>query len=272
VTEHVVRQVSGERAGDLAAVVDRHRRMMTSGPAGGGPDVWLALLGSDLDLRAWVLSPAGRLIAAPKETSPAAGPAGGTGLPADVCARLAAEHLAAGRSGRRGPHRVTLGATTYSLFPVRSTGRAPESGRGGKDAPAPAEGALADWVLAVEADAGAHGPPPPGAGGAGAGADRCRPGRDRRPAAGGGPGAAAGPRRGTALAGGGRPGGLGRRRGGRRSAGPVAAGGDPRRPGRDGARALRPHRGRPHRRRGDRPRAAAHARHGRARGVRGGHP
>src|SRR5690606_29775209 len=105
-------------------------------------------------LRAWVLSPAGRLIAAPKETSPAAGPAGGTGLPADVCARLAAEHLAAGRSGRRGPHRVTLGATTYSLFPVRSTGRAPESGRGGKDAPAPAEGALADWVLAVEADAG----------------------------------------------------------------------------------------------------------------------
>lgn len=30
VTEHVVRQVSGERAGDLAAVVDRHRRMMTS--------------------------------------------------------------------------------------------------------------------------------------------------------------------------------------------------------------------------------------------------
>ncbi|MGW1143344.1 PucR family transcriptional regulator ligand-binding domain-containing protein, partial [Streptomyces zhihengii] len=31
ITEHVVRQVSGERAGDLAAVVDRHRRMMTSG-------------------------------------------------------------------------------------------------------------------------------------------------------------------------------------------------------------------------------------------------
>ncbi|MER6926516.1 PucR family transcriptional regulator ligand-binding domain-containing protein, partial [Streptomyces spiralis] len=66
ITEHVVRQVSGERAGDLAAVVDRHRRMMTSGPAGGGPDVVLDLLGSDLDLRAWLLSPAGRLIAGPK--------------------------------------------------------------------------------------------------------------------------------------------------------------------------------------------------------------
>ena len=60
ITEHVVRQVSGERAGDLAAVVDRHRRMMTSGPAGGGPDVVLDLLGTDLDLRAWVLSPTGR--------------------------------------------------------------------------------------------------------------------------------------------------------------------------------------------------------------------
>ena len=63
ITEHVVRQVSGERAGDLAAVVDRHRRLMTSGPTGGGPEVVLDLLGSDLDLRAWVLSPTGRQIA-----------------------------------------------------------------------------------------------------------------------------------------------------------------------------------------------------------------
>ncbi|NYV76255.1 PucR family transcriptional regulator ligand-binding domain-containing protein, partial [Streptomyces sp. UH6] len=70
ITEHVVRQVSGERAGDLAAVVDRHRRMMTAGPTGGGPDVVLELLGSDLDLRAWVLSPAGRPIAGPKGAGP----------------------------------------------------------------------------------------------------------------------------------------------------------------------------------------------------------
>ncbi|MFE5186307.1 PucR family transcriptional regulator [Streptomyces sp. NPDC056628] len=137
VTEHVVRQVSGERAGDLAAVVDRHRRLMTSGPAGGGPDVVLDLLGSDLDLRAWVLSPAGRLIAGSK----AAGPA----LPADLCARLAAGHLAAARSGRRGPHRVTLGTTVYSLFPIRSGGRAAGDAR---------ETVLSEWLLAVEADAG----------------------------------------------------------------------------------------------------------------------
>ncbi|GGZ78730.1 PucR family transcriptional regulator [Streptomyces bluensis] len=139
ITEHVVRQVSGERAGDLAAVVDRHRRMMTSGPAGGGPDVVLDLLGSDLDLGAWVLSPAGRLVASPR--------VGGPALPADVCARLAAEHLAATRSGRRGPHRVTVGTTTYSLFPVRGTGRTAAA----RDV---RETVLSEWLLAVEADAG----------------------------------------------------------------------------------------------------------------------
>ncbi|ALO97032.1 Regulatory protein [Streptomyces hygroscopicus subsp. limoneus] len=140
ITEHVVRQVSGERAGDLAAVVDRHRRMMTSGPAGGGPDVVLDLLGSDLDLRAWVLSPTGRMIAGSKVAGPA--------LPADTCARLAAEHLAATRTGRRGPHRVHVHGTTYSLFPVRSSGCSPQAARDVR------ETVLSDWLLAVEADAG----------------------------------------------------------------------------------------------------------------------
>jgi len=140
VTEHVVRQVSGERAGDLAAVVDRHRRMMTSGPAGGGPDVVLDLLGTDLDLRAWVLSPTGRLIAGSKVAGPE--------LPAETCARLAAEHLAAARSGRRGPHRVSLDGSTFSLFPIRSSGRSPQAARDMR------ETVLSDWLLAVEADAG----------------------------------------------------------------------------------------------------------------------
>ncbi|MEU9664051.1 PucR family transcriptional regulator ligand-binding domain-containing protein [Streptomyces bobili] len=143
ITEHVVRQVSGERAGDLAAVVDRHRRMMTSGPAGGGPDVVLDLLGSDLDLRAWVLSPAGRLVAGPKTAGPV--------LAVDVCAKLAAEHLAAVRTGRRGPHRVILGGATYSLFPIRSSGRATQAAHAARDV---RETVLSDWLLAVEADAG----------------------------------------------------------------------------------------------------------------------
>ncbi|MFF1548176.1 PucR family transcriptional regulator [Streptomyces sp. NPDC058291] len=164
ITEHVVRQVSGERAGDLAAVVDRHRRMMTSGPAGGGPDVVLDLLGSDLDLRAWVLSPTGRLIAGPKTAGPS--------LPSDVCAKLAAEQLAAVRTGRRGPHRAIVGQTTFSLFPIRSSGRSPQAPHlpqvpqtsrtaqhpvGAPGAPGARdvrESVLSDWLLAVEADAG----------------------------------------------------------------------------------------------------------------------
>ncbi|MER7625699.1 PucR family transcriptional regulator ligand-binding domain-containing protein [Streptomyces sp. NPDC126503] len=138
ITEHVVRQVSGERAGDLAAVVDRHRRLMTSGPAGGGPEVVLDLLGSDLDLRAWVLSPTGRRIAG-----------AGDPLDAPLAATLAGEHLAATRTGRRGPHRVTAAGTTYSLFPIRNTGRgAPPASRDVR------ETVLSDWLLAVEADAG----------------------------------------------------------------------------------------------------------------------
>lgn len=201
ITEHVVRQVSGERAGDLAAVVDRHRRMMTAGPAGGGPDVVLDLLGSDLDLRAWLLSPTGRLIAGPGAGGTAAGGltggpgagglaagsnaggsnagatvagagAGGTtagaggaagrtggagaGLTAATCALLAAEHLAAARSGRRGPHRVTLDGTTYSLFPIRAGAQRPAvaAGRPAQSGRDVRETVLSDWVLAVEADAG----------------------------------------------------------------------------------------------------------------------
>ncbi|MFH8683356.1 PucR family transcriptional regulator [Streptomyces lydicus] len=136
ITEHVVRQVSSERAGDLAAVVDRHRRLMTSGPAGGGPEVVLDLLGSDLDLRAWVLSPTGRQIAG--STLADSGPE----LSGELAARLAGEHLAAARTGRRGPHRVTLAGSTYSLFPIRYEGRDLR------------QTVLSDWLLAVEADAG----------------------------------------------------------------------------------------------------------------------
>ncbi|MFB6712032.1 MULTISPECIES: PucR family transcriptional regulator [unclassified Streptomyces] len=138
ITEHVVRQVSGERAGDLAAVVDRHRRLMTSGPAGGGPEVVLDLLGTDLDLHAWVLSPTGRQIAG-AEDAPLAGPVG---------AALAGHHLAATRGGRRAPHRTTVDGITYSLFPIRNTGRgAVPASRDVR------ESVLSDWLLAVEADA-----------------------------------------------------------------------------------------------------------------------
>jgi hypothetical protein len=134
VTEYVVRQISAERAGDLAAVVDRHRRLMSSGPAGGGPDAVLDLLGSDLDLRAWVLSATGRQI-------------GGSAhpLPAVLRAELAAAQQTAARTARPSPHRVAVqGGRTYSLFPVRT----------GTGAPDVRATVLSDWFLAVAADAG----------------------------------------------------------------------------------------------------------------------
>ena len=143
ITEHVVRQVSGERAGDLAAVVDRHRRLMTSGPAGGGPEVVLDLLTSDLDLHAWVLSPVGRQVAGSD-----------TPLPSGVGPALAAEHLAASRTGRRSPHRVTLGGATYSLFPIRDASKGAASLAGTAASRDVRESVLSDWLLAVEADAG----------------------------------------------------------------------------------------------------------------------
>ncbi len=143
ITEYVVRQVSGERAGDLAAVVDRHRRLMTSGPAGGGPEVVLDLLTSDLDLHAWVLSPVGRQVAGSD-----------TPLPAGVGPALAAEHLAASRTGRRSPHRVLVDSTAYSLFPIRTAERGPERLAGTAVSRDARTSVLSDWLLAVEADAG----------------------------------------------------------------------------------------------------------------------
>ena len=136
ITEYVVRQVSGERAGDLAAVVDRHRRLMSSGPGGGGPDAVLDLLGSDLDLRAWVLSSIGREISGPDQR--------GHPLPAPIRAELAGAQQAASRTGRPAPYRVAAqGGRTYSLFPVRT----------GQPVDVRAT-VLSDWFLAVEADAG----------------------------------------------------------------------------------------------------------------------
>lgn len=147
ITEHVVRQVSTERAGDLAAVVERHRKLMSEGTGGGGPDAVLTLLDEALDLRAHVVSPVGRQIAG------VAGP-----LPPETGAALAGEHLGALRTARPAPHRVRVRGRWFSLFPV---GRGTSPGSGG-DAPADpgaerptgagAGRALSDWFLAVEAD------------------------------------------------------------------------------------------------------------------------
>lgn len=130
VAEFVARGRSGARVGNLAALVDRHRRLMASRPgSGAGTGALLELLLSELDLRAHVLSPTGRLIAGARPP-----------LPERTATALAGRFLAAERSGRRAPHRTAAQGQPYSLFPVRS---APGAGP-----------ALTDWAVAVEADSG----------------------------------------------------------------------------------------------------------------------
>ncbi|MEU3726331.1 PucR family transcriptional regulator ligand-binding domain-containing protein [Streptomyces sp. NPDC031705] len=130
VAEFVARGRSGARVGNLAALVDRHRRLVASRPgSGAGAGALLELLLSELDLRAHVLSPTGRLIAGARPP-----------LPERTAAALAGRFLAGERSGRRAPHRTAAGGLPYSLFPVRS---APGAGP-----------ALTDWTVAVEADCG----------------------------------------------------------------------------------------------------------------------
>ncbi|MFF7637594.1 PucR family transcriptional regulator [Kitasatospora sp. NPDC008050] len=125
-TEFIGRQVSADRAADLAALVDRHR-MLVSAAGGGGLDAVLDLLGGDLDLDCWVLTPTGRVIAGPVEH-----------LSAEDRDQLVRAHLAAQRQRRRPPHRARLASGSYSLLPATSR---PEEGA-----------ALSDWVLAVAGD------------------------------------------------------------------------------------------------------------------------
>ncbi len=126
VTEYVGRQVSADRAADLAALVDRHR-LLVSAAGAGGLDAVLDLLGGDLDLDCWVLTPTGRVVAGPADHL----------TPADRD-QLVRAHLAAQRQRRRPPHRVRLATGTYSLLPAAADPA--------DDAP------LADWILAVAGD------------------------------------------------------------------------------------------------------------------------
>ncbi|MEU9127163.1 PucR family transcriptional regulator [Kitasatospora sp. NPDC048540] len=126
VTEFVGRQVSADRAADLAALVDRHR-MLVSAAGGGGLDAVLDLLGGDLDLDCWVLTPTGRVIAGPADR-----------LSAEDRDQLARTHLAAQRQRRRPPHRARLVSGSYSLLPAAADPAEPSP--------------LADWVLAVAGD------------------------------------------------------------------------------------------------------------------------
>ena len=123
-TEYVVRQVSADRAADLSALVDRHRALV-SASGGAGLDAVLELLGGDLDLECWVLTPSGRVVAGPPDR-----------LNASERDQLVRAHLD-GQRRRSGPSvRVRAGARQFSVLPVASGDT----------------GLLAQWLLAVEGD------------------------------------------------------------------------------------------------------------------------
>lgn len=125
ITEHVLRRLHRQDVGSLAAVVERHRRLLTGQ---GGPDSVLELLRNSLGLDVRVLSATGRQIAGSHPP-----------LRARTAVALAARYLAARRSREAAPHRVTIGERLYSLLPVR-------------DAVAGDAAELGDWLLVVEAD------------------------------------------------------------------------------------------------------------------------
>ncbi|MGW0367317.1 PucR family transcriptional regulator ligand-binding domain-containing protein, partial [Streptomyces sp. NPDC003034] len=137
ITEHVRRRLYREHVGSLAAVVERHRRLLTDQ---GVPDSVLELLRHSLGLDVRVLSPTGRQIAGARPP-----------LRTKTAVALAGRYLAARRACEAAPLRVTIGDRHYALVPVRdSTGR-PST----PSMPSTATGhaaELGDWLLVVEAD------------------------------------------------------------------------------------------------------------------------
>ncbi|MFJ3878695.1 PucR family transcriptional regulator [Streptomyces sp. NPDC090077] len=128
ITERVLHRLHRRDVGTLAAVVERHRRLLADRAA---PDSVLELLRHSLGLDVRVLSATGRQIAG---AQPPPHPRTG--------AALAARYLAARRAGEPSPHRVEVGGRRYSLVPVRDG-----AGAAGGEA---AE--LGDWTVVVEAD------------------------------------------------------------------------------------------------------------------------
>lgn len=125
VTERATRQMSGRD--DLVAVLARHRALVTAAAAqkasGSGLSGILELVGSDLDLRCWVLSPTGRLVA------------GVEPIPDEGERRLLARRFL--RAHRLPCSVVRPGGHTVSVLPTARAGVAPRA---------------ASWLLAVDQD------------------------------------------------------------------------------------------------------------------------
>ena len=62
-TEHLARQLSAQRAGDITSVLERHSRLVTASAAGEALDPILELIAQDLALNCWVITSTGRTVA-----------------------------------------------------------------------------------------------------------------------------------------------------------------------------------------------------------------
>ncbi|ACU73601.1 transcriptional regulator, CdaR [Catenulispora acidiphila DSM 44928] len=69
-TEHLARHLSAERAADIGSVLERHGRLASASAAGTALAPILDLLAQDLGMPCWVLTPAGRPVAASHEPLP----------------------------------------------------------------------------------------------------------------------------------------------------------------------------------------------------------
>jgi hypothetical protein len=131
ITEYVVKQISTDRASDLAALVERHRMLVSATAGAGGLDAVLELLGGDLDLDCWVTTPTGRLVAGPADA-----------LPEARRQALARAALSAIRRGRPAPYGMPAAGdgtgAGYSILPVPAEDAEPQP--------------LADWLLVIAGD------------------------------------------------------------------------------------------------------------------------
>ncbi|MFG2720625.1 PucR family transcriptional regulator [Streptomyces sp. NPDC048416] len=134
ITEHVLRRLHRRDGDGLAAMVERHRRLLTDEQPGSDPVLELLQHSLGLDIR--VLSATGRQIGGARPA-----------LHAKTAVALAARYLAARRAGEAAPHQVALGSRHYALVPVREA-----SGPSPLTAAADPAAELGDWLLVVEAD------------------------------------------------------------------------------------------------------------------------
>lgn len=113
VVEQINRNLSTGRAADLAAVLDRHRKLVS----GGGLGSILELIHRNLGTPCWVVSSTGRVVAGPADPPPAQA------------------HTAA-LAARRMPHVISEAGSRYSLFAVDPDGTS----------------RVADWFMVFETD------------------------------------------------------------------------------------------------------------------------